>query len=124
VSHLNKNLSEEQRENIWCVYKKPQSGSNWLLGSFKEMILSYRTLSRACKMNTKPDSLKVSAVIFVLVYQCFDCKALIKNDIVRQNISQSGEAERKKNMQKKTDALVPRPECGFCKCHCHNTGLD
>jgi hypothetical protein len=75
-------------------------------------------------MNTKPDSLSVSEVIFVLVYQYFDDKALIKNDIVRESISQSGEAERKKNMQKKTDALFPCPKCGFCKCHCHNTGLD
>jgi hypothetical protein len=124
VSHLNKNLSEEQRENVCCVYNKPQSGCNWLLGSFKEMILSYRTLSRACKMNTKRDSLNVPEVIFVLVYQYFDSKALIKNDIVRESISQSGKAERKKNMQKKTDAFVPRPEYGFCKCHCHNTGLD
>jgi len=68
-------------------------------------------------MNTKSDSLNVSEVIFVLVYQYFDCKVLIKNDILRESISQSGEAERKENMRKKTDALVPRPEFGFCKCH-------
>jgi hypothetical protein len=98
VSSLNQTLSEQQRENVWCVYYKPQTGSNWLLGSFKVMILSYRTLNRACKMNTKPDSLNVSEVIFVLVYQYFDCTVLIKNDTVRESISQSGEAERKKNM--------------------------
>jgi len=74
-------------------------------------------------MNIKPDSLNVSEVIFVFVYQYFDCTVLIKNDTVRESISQSGEAERKKNMRKKTDALVPRPEFGFCKCHCHNTVL-
>jgi hypothetical protein len=42
------------------------------------MILSYGTLNRACKMNTKHDSLNVSEVIYVLVYQYFDCKVLIK----------------------------------------------
>lgn len=59
-SHLNQNLSEEQRENVCCVYYKPQMGCNWLLGSFKVMIPSYSTLNRPCKMNTKPDSLNVS----------------------------------------------------------------
>jgi hypothetical protein len=47
------------------------------------------------------------------VYQYFDCKALTKNDIVRENNS-SGEAEQKKNMEKKTDVIVSRPEYGFC----------
>jgi len=75
-------------------------------------------------MNTKSDSLNVSEVIFVLAYQYFDCKALIKNDILRERNSQSGEAERNKNMREKRDALVARPEYGFCKCHCHYTGPD
>jgi hypothetical protein len=88
------------------------------------MTLYYITLNNVCKMNTKSDSLNVSEVLFVLVYQYFDCKALIKNDILREDISQSGEAERKKNTRKKTDALVPRPYYGFCKCHCRSTGLD
>jgi len=48
------------------------------------------------------------------VYQYFDYKALSKNDIVRENNSQSGEAQRKKNMQKKTEVLVACPEYGFC----------
>jgi hypothetical protein len=83
MTHLKQNC-EEQRENLWYVYYKPQTRSNWLLGSFKVMILSYRTLNRACIINTKLYSLNVSEVIFVLVYQYFDCRALIKKDIVRE----------------------------------------
>ena len=56
-------------------------------------------------MNTKLDSLNVSEAIFVLVHQYFDCKDLIKNDIARESISQSGEAERKKICKRKQTRL-------------------
>ena len=61
-------------------------------------------------MNTKHDSLNVSEVLFVLVYQNFDCKALIKNDILREDISQSGRRknERKICERKQTNWLLVR----------------